>query len=66
MAYQPIENYAMERPLRMEERVSLGTHRMMCTACSNFRKQIKALRLVAQTSAAGGATVTSSADDDAR
>lgn len=44
----------MERPLRMGERLSLGTHLMMCTGCTNFRKQMKALRLVAQTYAEGG------------
>lgn len=56
----------LERPLRMGERVSLGTHLMMCTGCTNFRKQMKALRQVAQSYAAGGAAVAPPADDDVR
>jgi hypothetical protein len=56
----------LDRPLRMGERMSLGTHLLMCTGCTNFRKQIKALRFVAQTYAAGGAAVTPPADDDVR
>jgi predicted anti-sigma-YlaC factor YlaD len=52
----------MERPLRLGERVSLATHLMMCTGCTNFRKQMKELRLVAQTYAAGGAVVPPAAD----
>jgi len=54
----------MERPLRMGERVSLTTHLMMCTACTNFRKQMKALRLVAHTYAEGGAALPSSPDEN--
>jgi hypothetical protein len=46
----------------MGERVSLGTHLMMCTGCTNFRKQMKALRQVAQTYAAGGAVMPPPAD----
>ena len=47
----------MERPLRLGERFSLGAHLMMCTGCTNFRRQMKALRLVAQSYAAGGAAM---------
>lgn len=52
----------MERPLGLGERMSLATHLMMCSGCSNFRKQVKALRQVAQTYAAGGAVVPPPAD----
>ena len=54
----------MERTLRMGERLSLGTHLMMCTGCTNFRKQMMELRLVAQTYAAGGAVLPPSADEE--
>lgn len=47
----------MERSLGLGERMSLLTHLMMCSGCTNFRKQMKALRRVAQTYAAGGAVV---------
>ncbi len=47
----------MERPLRLGERFSLGTHLMMCNGCTNFRRQMQALRLVAQSYASGGAAV---------
>ncbi len=52
----------MERPLGLGERLSLGAHLMMCTGCTNFRKQMKTLRLVAQTYAAGGAVAPQSRD----
>lgn len=54
----------MERSLRVGERLSLGTHLMMCSGCTNFRKQMKELRLVAQTYAAGGAVLPPSADEN--
>jgi hypothetical protein len=47
----------MERPLRLGERFSLGTHLMMCNGCTNFRRQMKALRFVAHSYAAGGAAL---------
>ena len=52
----------MERPLGLGERVSLGAHLMMCTGCTNFRRQMKTLRLVAQTYAAGGAAEPTPSD----
>ena len=45
----------LERPLRLGERMSVGTHLMMCTGCTNFRKQMALLRVVARTYAEGGA-----------
>lgn len=45
----------MERSLRLGERVSLHAHLMMCTGCTNFRKQMAALRRVAKIYAEGGA-----------
>jgi len=53
----------MERPLRLGERLSLGTHLMMCTGCTNFRRQMKALRLVAHTYAEGAAAAAPPADE---
>lgn len=53
----------MERPLRVGERISLGAHLMMCVGCTNFRKQMKALRLVARSYAAGDAVITPSAEE---
>jgi hypothetical protein len=34
----------MERPLGVGERVSLRTHLMMCSGCTQFRRQMKLLR----------------------
>lgn len=45
----------MERSLRLREQVSLGTHLMMCSGCTNFRKQMKTLRQVMQAYAEGNA-----------
>ncbi len=45
----------MERPLKLGEKVSLRTHLMMCTGCTNYRKQMKALRQVMQAYAEGKA-----------
>jgi hypothetical protein len=45
----------MERPLRWAEQLSLHTHLMMCTGCSNYRKQLKTLREVMQAYADGKA-----------
>lgn len=46
----------MERPLGVRERVSLGTHLMMCSGCTNFRKQLKTIRQVMQAYAEGKAS----------
>jgi hypothetical protein len=43
----------MERPLRLGEQVSLRTHLMMCTGCTQYRKQLKTLRAVMQAYAEG-------------
>lgn len=45
----------MERPLRIGEKLSLRTHLMMCAGCTNYRKQMKALRQVMQAYADGKA-----------
>lgn len=45
----------MERPLRLGEQVSLRTHLMMCTGCSEYRRQLKTLRQVMQAYAEGRA-----------
>lgn len=45
----------MERPLRLGEKVSLRTHLMMCTGCTNYRRQMKALRQVMRAYAEGRA-----------
>jgi hypothetical protein len=45
----------LERPLRLADRLRLGTHLMMCTGCSNYRKQLRALRQVARAYAEGRA-----------
>ncbi len=53
----------LERPLRVGERVSLHAHLMMCSGCTNFRKQMAALRRVAKVYAEGGAVPASPAPD---
>jgi len=45
----------MERSLGVREQMSLGTHLMMCSNCTNFRKQMKTLRQVMATYADGRA-----------
>ena len=45
----------MERPLKLGEKVSLRTHLMMCTGCTNYRRQMKALRQVMRAYAEGKA-----------
>lgn len=45
----------MERPLRLGEQVSLRAHLMMCTGCTQYRKQLKTLRQVMQAYAEGRA-----------
>jgi len=45
----------MERDLKLGEKVSLSTHLMMCSGCTNFRKQMRFLRLAARAYAHGGA-----------
>ena len=51
----------MERSLSMRERMSLNAHLMMCTGCSNFRKQMSALRRISQLYADGQAVSTADA-----
>jgi hypothetical protein len=55
----------MERPLRWGEQLSLRTHLMMCTGCTNYRQQMKVLRLVMQAYAEGKAMSERSSLDDA-
>lgn len=50
----------MERPLKLGEQVSLRTHLMMCTGCTNYRKQLKTLRQVMQAYADGKAATVES------
>lgn len=45
----------LERPLRLGEQVSLRAHLMMCTGCTNYRKQLRTLRQVMQAYAEGKA-----------
>jgi ribosome-binding protein aMBF1 (putative translation factor) len=52
----------MERSLRLGEKISLGTHLMVCARCAHFRKQVKTLRQVMQAYAEGRAA--SSGPDD--
>jgi predicted anti-sigma-YlaC factor YlaD len=48
----------LERELGFGERFSLGTHLMMCSGCSNFRRQMSALRKIAREYAEGRAVTT--------
>jgi len=49
----------MDRQLRLVERLSLRSHLMMCSGCSNYRRQLFTLREVARAYADGRAVVTS-------
>lgn len=53
----------MERPLKLTEQLSLRTHLMMCTGCSQYRRQMKTLRQVAEAYAQGKAVLGESEDD---
>ena len=50
----------MERPLVLREKVSLRAHLMMCSGCTNFRRQMKTLRQVMQAYAGGEAATDKS------
>lgn len=45
----------LERPLKLGEQLALRTHLMMCSGCTNYRKQMKTLRQVMQVYAEGKA-----------
>lgn len=47
----------LDRQLGLGERVSLKAHLMMCSGCSNYRRQLLTLREVARTYAEGRAVV---------
>ncbi|GAA3528880.1 zf-HC2 domain-containing protein [Zobellella aerophila] len=40
---------AQDRPLTLNEKLALKVHTLMCSACSNFEKQLPALRRMART-----------------
>jgi len=48
----------MERRLRLGEKVSMGMHLMMCTGCTQYRRQLKVLRKAMQTYAEGRAPLS--------
>lgn len=50
----------LERPLKLGEKLSLRTHLMMCTGCSNYRKQLKMLQEVTRAYADGKAATVES------
>jgi len=54
----------MERSLRLREQMSLGAHLLMCSGCTNYRKQMKTLRQVTQAYAAGHAVTSERGDAD--
>ena len=45
----------MDRSLRLGEQVSLRTHLMMCTGCTEYRRQLRTLRQVMEAYADGKA-----------
>ena len=45
----------MERKLLVQERMSLRMHLMMCSRCSNFRRQLQTIRIAMQHYAMGAA-----------
>lgn len=54
----------MERPLRLREQMSLGGHLLMCSGCTNYRKQMKTLRQVMQAYAEGRAVMAEPGEMD--
>lgn len=60
-----LSSQEMERALGLREQLSLRTHLVMCSGCTNFRKQMKTLRQVMQAYAQGGAVTSAPAEDRA-
>lgn len=54
----------MERPLGLAEQVSLRAHLLMCSGCSNYRRQLKTLRETMKIYAAGGAVTSDTPNGD--
>jgi predicted anti-sigma-YlaC factor YlaD len=52
----------LDRPLRLGENVSLRTHLMMCTGCTEYRRQLRTLREVMQAYADGRGNADRSLD----
>jgi hypothetical protein len=48
----------LDRKLSLLERMSLRTHLMMCTGCSNFRKQMSSIHTVSRLYTEGKAIST--------
>jgi hypothetical protein len=48
----------MERNLQLQEQIPLRMHLLMCSGCTNFRKQMSILRDAMQRYANGGAIST--------
>ena len=61
-----LSSQEMERPLSLREQLSLRAHLVMCSGCSNYRKQMKTLRQVMQVYAQGGAVDTDPASGETR
>jgi predicted anti-sigma-YlaC factor YlaD len=55
----------LERTLGLGERISLGAHLMMCSGCSNFRRQMSALRKIARDYADGRAATAAPGENSA-
>ena len=47
----------LERPLRFGEQMGLRTHLMMCSGCTNYRRQLRLLRQAAHEYADGNANM---------
>jgi predicted anti-sigma-YlaC factor YlaD len=45
----------LEQPLSLREKMGVGAHLMMCSACTNFRRQVKLLHTFSTTYAEGKA-----------
>jgi predicted anti-sigma-YlaC factor YlaD len=55
----------LERSLKLGEQLALRTHLMMCSGCTNYRKQMKTLRQVTQAYAEGKAIADDPPDGQA-
>jgi hypothetical protein len=49
----------LERDLLLQERLPLRMHLLMCSGCSNFRKQMSLMRVAMRRYASGDAVSTS-------
>lgn len=44
----------LDQDIPLRQKISLGAHLLMCSGCTNYRRQLSALRIAARRYAQGG------------